>query len=299
MRALDAFQTGMLGNNPEQFEAAALEAFRVPLWEAEKNPAPELALGQEAGECEARADWAGAETCYRKVLSMQEATGNFGLIFKAHDDLRRLFMLVGDLAKAEACARAATAAARQTNLFPVQVMALENQAICALRRSDYADALQAASEAVALLEPDPLHDAMRAGALVTRARCRLASGDLEGAEGDLAASKPILLGREAGPMFAGLHGKAAAWWEAAAELRARRCDPAGASEAWTQAVKGRRHVASLEHVSGPYTLAALARALKHLGEALNAAGKPEEGRTALAEAQNIWREIGLPEQAMR
>ena len=299
MRALEAYKEGTLANNAEQVEAAALDALRIAAEEAEKNPSPELVFKMEAGDCEARGDWAEAEACYRKALSIQEATGNFGLVFKTHYDLGRLFLLVGDLEKAETCARAATAAARQTDLSAVQVMALQNQANCALRRLDYAGALEAASEAVALVEPGRLQDRRRASAWVTRARCRLAAGDLEGAGSDLAACQPILLGRDESPMFAGVHSDAAAWWEVAAGIRARHRDLAGAVEAWTQAVKGRRHVASLGHVSGPHTFAALACALRHLGEALHAAGQPEESQAALAEAQQIWREIGLPEQATR
>jgi len=296
LRALDAYQKGTLANNAEQVEAAALDALRIAAEQAEKNPSPELLFKMEAGDCEARGDWAGAEACYRKVLSIQEAAGNFALIFKAHHELGRLFLLVGDLEKAETCARAATAAARQTDLFALHVIALQNQANCALRRLDYAGALEAASEAVALVEPGRLQDRRRASALVTRARCRLASGDFEGADSDLAACKPILLEQDVSPMFAGVHSDAAAWWEVAAGIRAHHRDLAGAVEAWTQAVNGRRHVASLGHVSGPHTSAALARALRHLGEALHAAGQPEEGQTALAEAQQVWREIGLPEQ---
>ena len=55
------------------------------------------------------------------------------------------------------------------------------------------------------------------------------------------------------------------------------------------------HVASLGHVAGPYTLAALARSLRRLGEALAAVGRAEEGKRTAAEAENIWCELGLPE----
>jgi tetratricopeptide (TPR) repeat protein len=299
LRALEAFQQGVEANNTEQVEAAALVAMAAAAAEAEKNPTPELELKQEAGECEAHGDWAGAEACYRKVLALEQATGNGGAIFKAHYDLSRLFLLIGDLDKADAGARAATAAARLAKVFPVLAMALENQAICALRRSDHAGALEAASEAVAAVEPGRIHDGSRAGALVTRARCRMASGDLPGAESDLAACKPILLDREVSPIFAGLHSRAAGWWEVTAESRTRNGDLRGACEAWAEAVNRRRHVASLGQVSGPYTLAALARTLRRLGEAFDAAGKPEDGKTTQAEALRIWCELGLPEQGLR
>jgi hypothetical protein len=298
MRALDAFQKGMSDDNPEQVEAAAVSAFQIVVEEAEKNPSPALVIGMEAGECEARGDWAGAEACHRKVLALQEATGNFGLIFKAHHDLSRLFLLLGDLQRADAAAGAATTAARQANLSAVLVMALENQASCSLRLADYAGAVKSASEAVATVEPGSTFTGMRAGALVIRARCRLTSGDLEGATQDLATARPII-DRDVSPILAGCYARSAGWWEVTAGIRAQQGDPVGASEAWAEAEERRCHVASLSHVSGPYTLAALARSLQGLGEALEATCKSEESKAALSEAQNIWRELGLPAQAMR
>ena len=97
LRALEAFQQGVSANNSEQVEAAALNALGAAAEEAEKNPTPELELKQEAAECEAHGDWAGAEACCRKVLALEEAAGNGGLRCKAHYDLSRLFLLIGDL----------------------------------------------------------------------------------------------------------------------------------------------------------------------------------------------------------
>ena len=264
--------------------------------QAEKNPTPQLVLKQEAGECEARGDWAGAEVRYRKVLALEQATGNDGAISKAHCDLSRLFLLVGDSKQADAYARAATAAARRAGVFPLLVMTLENLAGCALRRSDRAATVEAASEAVTVVKPGRMYDGMRGWAWVTRARCRLACGDIAGAESDLAASRPILLDKELSPIFAGAHSRTAAWWEVTAAVRGNRGDLPGACEAWEEAVRTRRHVASLSHVAGPHTVAALARALRHLGQASEAAGKPEDSQAAMAEATRIWCELDVPGQ---
>jgi tetratricopeptide (TPR) repeat protein len=281
-------------NNQEQIEAAALNALAIAAEAAENNPSPALLLKQEAHECEARGDWGGAEACYRKVLPVEEATGNAGLVCKAHYDLSRFFLLLGDLEKAGACARAATAAARKADVFPLLVMTLEQESICALRSSDTAGALQAAEGAVQAVNPGRLHDGMRAGALVARARCRVAAGDLIGAQNDLATSRPLLFDRVVSPLFAGSNSRMAHWWQATAGVRALQGDLDGACEACAEAVKMLRHVASLPHVAGPYTLAALVRALKHLGEAFDAAGQPDEGQAAKAEAGRIWSELSLP-----
>ena len=296
MRGLDAFQKSVSARNAEQVEAAALDILAAAAEHAEQNPTPQLTLRLAAGECEARGDWAGAEACYRKVLALEEATGNCSLISNTHLDLSNLFRLIGDLEQADACVRAATVAARQSGVFPLLVMVLVNQVSFALARSDVATALEAASEAVAAVEAGPGYDGLRASALVARARCRMAAGDWSGGESDLAASQPILLDPHVSPVFAGAHSRAAGWWEVTAGARAHRGNLAGACQAWAEAVQIRRHVASLGHVAGPYTLAALARALRGSGEALEAAGNSEDARAALAEARRIRCELGLQEQ---
>jgi hypothetical protein len=42
----------------------------------EKPNPPQLTLQLEAHDCNARGDWASAEACYRKVLALEEASGN-------------------------------------------------------------------------------------------------------------------------------------------------------------------------------------------------------------------------------
>jgi len=298
-QAIEDFQEGAETKNAQQMEAAAVRALAVAADLAEKNPTPDLALKLEAGECETRGDWAGAENRYRQVLAFVEAEGNAGRISKAHYDLSRLFLLLGDLDKAETSVKAAIAAARLARIFPLLVMALDLQAACALRRSNCAAALESVSEALAAIEPGPIYEGIRAGSLVTRARCRMSSGDWAGAERDLVASKLLLLNSTVSPLLAGSHGRVAQWWEATAENRAHKGDLEGACEAWDQAVKSRRHVASLAHVSGPYTLAALADALSNHGHALEATGNAEAAKAMLEEAKRIRSDRSLPEQQPR
>jgi hypothetical protein len=296
-RAIEEYRDGATTNNKQQMEAAILNALLLAAEAAEKNPSPSILLKLEAAECEARADWAGAVTCRRKVLAVEQATGKAALVSKAHQDLSRLFLLLGDLEQAASSARAATAAARQADIFPVLVMALENEVVCALRRSDCASALEAGEAAVAAIKDEPIFDGLRAGALVARARCRLAAGDLAGAESDQAASRPVLVENEVSPLFAGAKSRTARWWEVTAALRTQQGDLHGACEACAETVKIHRHVSSLPQASGPYTQAALARALERSGEALEAAGNPEAAKAEKAEARRIWSELGLPKQA--
>ncbi len=299
MRGLEAYQQSAEAGNSEQMEASALEMLATAAEDAERNPTPQLTLKMEAGDCEHRGDWQGAEACYRKVLALEESTGNHAAICKAHYDLSNLFLLLGDLEKADACAGAATAGARQSGMFTLLVMTLEPQTSCALARSDFAGALEAVSQALAAIEPGRVFDGLRAGAWVTRARCRMACGDWPGGESDLDASKPILLGGDRSPIFAGFHSRAARWWELTAVARAHKGDLEGACQAWAEAIRIRRQVSGLCHVAGPYTMAALARALTGSSKALELAGKTDDAKAASGEAHRIWCELGVREQPWR
>jgi tetratricopeptide (TPR) repeat protein len=296
-KALEAFQQGVSSRNMEQAEAGAWNALVLAGEWAEKHPSPDLALGQKAHECESRGDWAGAENCYTELAAMHEAAGNFPMLCKTHQDLSRLYALLGNWQKADELARAATNASRRTDLPPLQARALQNEAWCAMRLGDLARALATSSEAVSLVDPKAMFGQHRAGALAARARCRVAAGELAEAEQDLEAGRGALLETEVSPIFAGVHGHLAVWWEASAALCSQRNNLSGAVEAWENAVERRRHISTLPQVEKPYALASLARALDGLAAAQDAAGQTTEAQTSKSEARRIREEIGLPGSA--
>src|SRR5207245_4818998 len=137
-------------------------------------------------------------------------------------------------------ALAATAAARRANCWPVLHYALQNQAACALAREDCRSALAAASGDVQQIEPGVLYDSMRFRALLMRARCLIAIGELAAAESDLAASWKLIGPESRIPFAAGSHRALAGWWETTAKLRKRKQDVRGAVAAWKQAIEQRR-----------------------------------------------------------
>ena len=296
LRAIEAFQKGAEANNNEQMEAAALNALAIATSEAEKNPSPELILLQQAADCEARGEWSAAEAKHREVLKLAEDAGQPASTASAYYHLSKLFLLIGDVGRAEECVERGLISARQAEAFPLQFMALSQKAASALSRADYVTALDAANASVAVIDPGRMHDGMRAGALVLRARCRLGCGDLAGCQSDLRAAKPVLVDADTSLLFAGSQSRIAGWWEVTARARAQEGDLEGACDAWLEAVQKRRHVHSLSHVTGPHTLAALARALGKLAEALEAAGRIDSAKNSQAEAQRIWRELGLSAQ---
>lgn len=301
-KAIEAYSQAASAGQTEQAEAAAFEALCLASEEAERNPSPELLLAEQARACEDRGGWAEAETIYRKILALAEVSNEatrskYGRIHKTQLDLGGLFPLRGDFAKAQECAAAATADARLTELSPVLTSALERDAYCALRLNDLPGALAAATEAVRIVEPGALSDSLRARAWVARACCHVAAGNYDLAEQDLVSSQPQFFENPIPDLYAGVHSGAAGWWEVRANLFERRGNWPAASEAWTRAVECRRHVASLPHVQGPHTLAALARTLLRLGPAMWEAGEVKAAERGLAEGSNIWRELGLAAQA--
>ena len=294
--ALEAFQKAQGQNNIEQSEAAAVTVLGLAAKWIERNPSREFAASERAYECEACGDWAGAESHHREGLALAEAAGNAGLISRGWLRLSRFFQLIGDLGQAQQAARTAADAARPANVAAVKVMAQENLARCLLRSGDRQGALEAASEAVRLVGADPMNDSLRAGALVMRASSHLSFGDVDAAEKELECARRLLLEREISPLFAGSQARAAAWWEATAQVRALRGDFAGAAGAWGSAVEYARHVAALEHVAGPYTLAALAHTLRGWSKALATLGKNEAAEVAETEAARIRVELGIAGQ---
>ena len=163
IRAITAYSAAAEQGNAEQLESAALEVFTLAVQRAEKNPSPDLALTKEAAACEERGDWPGAESRYRQLVAMAEASARLPQLSQANLKLCQLFLLLERFDAASEYAASASAAARRADISSLLVVALQTQAICALRRSELAGALQAATEAVGLVEAGRQHDHLRAG----------------------------------------------------------------------------------------------------------------------------------------
>jgi len=252
--AIEAYAEAVNASDTGGADEAAMKALMLATEEAMKHPTPSLQLAAEADACETAGDWPGAEAAYHRVLAIQESTGDFGLIAKPQLDLSNLFCLLGRLEDAWRYACAATASARRGGLSPLVAMTLRNQALCALQRNDVASALRAAEEAVGVIEPGRLTNSSRATALATRARCLVASGDLERAETDLKSawdilSKGLPLSFAAGPVAA-----LARWHEAQAELHVRKEAFPEAAAGLSQAIEYRRQGVERALCSGAHAL---------------------------------------------
>jgi ATP/maltotriose-dependent transcriptional regulator MalT len=283
-KVIQSYTDAVSRDRPEEARDAAMEALLMAGKEALKNPTSSLLLKEEAGNCEAKGDWTGAEAAYRKVLALEEASGNFGLIAKAHMDLCRLLRLRGRLDEARQFALQAAEGARRAQIFPVLVMALDLEACCALDRGDSGAALAAASEGFQVIEPGKIFDLMRAKALVTHARCSLASGDPATADSDLATSWELLQARVSAlsPLLT-----LADWWEVKSQLEEQRGNVEPAREALTRAG------GYLRQMQGPYARFAVARVLHESSRLSKQAGDLLAAEQASNEAEAIRNDLRL------
>ena len=273
---------------------AALSAFKMAANEAARNPTPDLQLAQEAEGYEEAGDWSAAEAAYRQLIEISSQAGTPGLITKPQMELSQLLRLIGRLDEAWEFALAATASARASELSPLIAMALENEAMCALERGDSSRALEASSQAVAVLEPGRLTAHMRARALIHRAECLLACPDAESAENDLNASWKIL-GQE--PLSSILPGPIATrtkWWEVRGKLDLEAGNLSQAAEALTKAIEYRRQRIEVQCHTSPYAAAALAKVLEALGDVAQQRGDPAAALDAALEAKVLREQAHLP-----
>ncbi len=286
-KAIASFARATESGNPEEAQQAAVQALMLASEEAVRNPTPNLLLKGEAEECESRRDWTGAEAAYRKLLALEGSSGNQGALAKAQMDLSRLLRRTERLEEAAELSRAAVASARQT-IFPVLVMSLETEVACALAKGEPESALAAASEALQIIEPGKVYDGMRARTLISRAKCRLATGDLGGAETDLAASWELLQGptipwKLAGPMLA-----MGNWWEVKSLALQAKGDLREAREAMVRALEYRRRL------QGAYVAFAVMESLERVRELAAALGDETAATAAQNEANAIRSSLSLP-----
>jgi tetratricopeptide (TPR) repeat protein len=287
-QTIASYAQALEAGKTEEAQGAAMQALALAAEEAQCHPTPTMTLQAEAADCERKRDWAGAEAAYRKVVLLEEATGQHGLIAKAQVDLSRLLRLLGRLEEATQVAASATASARQAPIFPVQVMALENEVSCALATEEPQAALRAATEMVEVIEPDKLYDSMRARALVTQAKCLVATGDLAGAESRLAASWDLLQGPG---VIQGLPGPTfvlANWWDIKSQLLEQQGELEAAREAMVESIDRRRRN------EGPYAAFLLIGALERSALLLRQAGDLDQADRALAEANSLRGDLRLP-----
>ena len=266
----------------------------VATQEAVNHPTPELLLCGEANECESNGDWAGAEGAYLKLVQLRENSGNFGLIMKPLLDLSRLYCHTGNMEAAWKYAQAATAAARKADVYPIMVVALENEASVALEMNEPAAALAAAAEAVRVIEPGKLSENMRGRALAYQADCLVRAQDAAAAEERLLESwKYLASGGQSrtlpGPLFS-----LAKWWEVKSRIEKSKGALESAAQALTSAIELRRVGLQRAAQPTPYGTAAMARTLDAMASVFLDLGNEARAQQAREEAREYRRLSHLP-----
>jgi hypothetical protein len=292
-RLMGTYTEALEAGRTEDAEAALMEFFALVAQHTPDEPSPELELLDEAARCEGAADWGGAEATYRKLLALAEKEDNAAMQYRAHESLARLNGLLGQHGAALDEARAAVAAARRADLAPLLCMALDGQAVSALRTDRVPEALAAVCEALERTEDGALFAPQRGRALALRAACRVVLGEWPAAEADLAASWAALQTQAAMVFAAGVQSALVRWWAVTARLRGGTGDVGGAVEGWREAVALGRHVAALPQVAGPHVQSALARMLLDLGRSLATQGSPHLAEEAFAESRSLRQAVGL------
>lgn len=269
----------------ERFEEVVEEFFVTAAEDSLSGASPEFRLLELANECEEQADWPGAESAYRQLLAEPELAPITQA--KAHAGLSALDYLRQRDADALHHARLATAAARKLDLPIVTAMYLCAEAERWLPSGQTEAAAAVVAEGLLVVEPDSSLQQLRARLLTLRAECALRSGQLVEAEADLDLAFELIEPMARLRMAAGAHCDLARWWAATARIAAARHDHPQAVNAWGEAVRLARGVATLPHTECPYTKFKLAEMLRELADALIAGGREDEAEQAQAEYKTI------------
>jgi hypothetical protein len=254
----------------------------------------ELITPSEAERCESECDWNGAEAARR--IEVENAVQAHPMDrSRALAALSRLYHLLGKHELALEMARAATESIRPVKTPMGVSMALERQAISALKCDDLTGARAAIDEALGVLKgDDKLYDGQRGKCLVVLANCRFNSSDVVGAESDLEKAWEELEPYVASELATGLFPVFARWWSVRGKIDTHHGNLADAADDFAKAVEWHRKVIAVEETTGPYIRNALAGALSNYGRALCAAGNPYDAWEAFAESRTIREQLGLP-----
>jgi tetratricopeptide (TPR) repeat protein len=294
-QAIRSFGEATEAGKQEEAMQAAFGALMLAAQEAETNPTPDMLLAKEASDREEAGDWVAAEETYRKLVALQARSGNAGLLAKAQMNLSRLLRLLARLDEAWDFALAASDSARAFYFSILVSMALENQSMCALARAETNLALEAASQAVESLDRGKLTLHRRARALIQRADCSLACGDVPGAETSLKESWDNLAQKTVSGL-AGPLGTLSQWREVRAQLDAAKGNLSAAMDGLNESIQYYRQRVETHDSKSPHAAAALARMLQTLASLAQRRGHSAAAQEAISEARRLRERAHLPLQ---
>lgn len=273
-------------------EETAEEIFDIIGERGQRNPPPDWELTVLASECESRGDWQGAERAYQKILELAQEDH---ALYKAHQNLAALYLLVKRDAMAIDHRRLATAAARRSELSILLLMALREESWSRLHCGQVEEAKILVSEAFAVLDqnPDKNYGRSLISSLILRAACEVADHQFSDAQADLDSAQELLQPMAQVKIAAGIQAESSRWWATLGRLRIARHEFAEAVQAWQEAVALSKHVHSLPQCSDVYTASGVAHMLNGLAEAFAMAGRIQEAQDTAAERTSLLQLLGL------
>ena len=240
--------------------------------------------------CQTEGDWDGAETALRHAL---EAADDPMTEWYANNELVALYRTLDRHEDALAAACAAVEAIRKDDRPVLLFASLDSYAICAVAAEEPERALPALEEALAL-EVEDAEPSQIGGVFATRARARLAMGDIEGAQADMANAWERMEGRDVTSVPPSSLSALCRCWGAEARLRAAQEDYDGLLEARWAALDCMEAVADNPLSASMLTWKLVADACKALGDAQAIAGDLEAAKATFEEARILYNEIGVP-----
>ncbi len=295
LELVEAMGNPAVARNPEQMEAVAARMMELAMKYAAAHPSPDEALSGEFSSHLEAGEWREALALGERLITSYRGRKDYPQLFRHHQRVSSILLVLGEPAAAREAARAATGWARQDPRIDILVaMALENEAICALAIGNPDEALRLAEEAIALFGPEALAETACAKARVLCARAYVAQGDLTRAEAELADALEPLERRAESAVMSGAQAGLANYYHTKARIHRARGERSQASK-WQRFAAGRaRIVAVAPQLESHVGAIVLARELRNLRDLLTEEGEDAEARTADAELQGLLARLRLP-----
>ncbi len=254
-------------------------------WGENKEPTPWDAALEAYHAAENRQDWTAAADACHQLISVSE---NPAFAYRGWK------LLAGTLFEQErhvdafAAARNATAAARESEISPLIIPALQDEVNYAVRVEEFEHADRCIQEGLALSEgEESLIDWMRAVFLILRAESFLRTGDDDAAFADLRIAEPLLEKYASSMMLAGPVSALGSWWRTSAWLRLHQGDVEGAKNASQEALWFARRVSEMPQLGEGDRRSILIRNLDKFAEIQEQAGDVAAAEAARKESADL------------
>ena len=276
----------------KEAEALSLQTFVHIMEEAAKKPpAPHLSELKLAHECEANADWEGAEVAFKRAVALEIELHGYAV--QTLKSLARFYHFRNREREALETVHAATEAARQMGRDGIFLAtALQTEISYLFGAGENEKARPLLDEALQIVENDPYCKSLLHHFRFYEVSECVHSGNLDGAEALLNEMWPQVEQWQQAMFMMGHQSALASWWQLRALCCQKRGQVSEEIEALRRVVHFQHIIAQAPQLEGPYKFNALAGALHKLGAALQQNGDAL-ALQVLAESASLRRDMGL------